>query len=70
MVEYDPRQPWRVTLPPNPPPEQRARAARLDPDSVPTARPVRPTGLPPGAPILLLGLALAAVVVTAVGTAG
>ncbi|MFF5718517.1 hypothetical protein [Streptomyces buecherae] len=70
VVQYDPRQPWRVILPPNPPREAQARATHLDPDSLPTARSVRPTGLPSGAPVLLLGLALAAVVVTVVGTAG
>ncbi|MEU7042737.1 hypothetical protein AB0A77_16965 [Streptomyces varsoviensis] len=34
VVEYDPRQPWRVVVPNNPPGEWLARAQRLDPEAV------------------------------------
>ncbi|MDJ1134973.1 hypothetical protein [Streptomyces iconiensis] len=63
VVEYDPRQRWRVVLPADPPEEWRARAARL----AFTGPPPEPLAarFPPGAQILVLGLLLGALFVVA-----
>ncbi|MFD5697131.1 hypothetical protein [Streptomyces lasiicapitis] len=63
VVEYDPRQPWRVVVPNHPPGEWVARAARLDAEAAHgTEGP--PVGVPPGARVLVTG------VVVAVGLVG
>ncbi|GHC52311.1 hypothetical protein [Streptomyces flavofungini] len=59
VVEYDPRQPWRVVLPNRPPPEWAARAQRLDPEAAHTTE-GPPAGLPPGAHVLVTGAVVAA----------
>ncbi|MFE4248397.1 hypothetical protein ACFRU3_02710 [Streptomyces sp. NPDC056910] len=47
VVEDDPRQPWRVVVPADPPGERSARALRLDPAAdTKSGGPAR--GLPPG----------------------
>ncbi|WP_353945874.1 hypothetical protein ABII15_32630 [Streptomyces sp. HUAS MG91] len=61
VVEYDPKQPWRVVVPDNPPGEWRARARRLDPDTVSVPDAPR-RGLPPGSQVLVLGVLIAAAV--------
>ncbi|MFE6779858.1 hypothetical protein [Streptomyces sp. NPDC057702] len=70
VVQYDPGQPWRVIIPSNPPAEWRARAARLDPAHLASARQLHPAGLPPAAPILALGLTAAAAFLALVRLAG
>ncbi|MVO87727.1 hypothetical protein GPA10_23950 [Streptomyces sp. p1417] len=69
VVEYDPRQPWRVVLPDRPPHEWLARAERLDEDVAATAG-GSPRGLPPGAHVLVTGALVAAGLVGALHLAG
>ncbi|MEV0263965.1 hypothetical protein AB0I49_21855 [Streptomyces sp. NPDC050617] len=67
VVEYDPRQPWRVVVPNDPPREWLARAQRLDPETVrATGGPLR--GLPAGSQILVLGAVAAGVFLWLLGT--
>ncbi|WJV50498.1 hypothetical protein [Streptomyces flavofungini] len=69
VVEYDPRQPWRVVLPDRPPAEWAARARRLDPEAAHTTE-GPPAGLPPGAHLLVAGAVVAAGLVGALHLAG
>lgn len=55
VVEYDPRQPWRVVLPADPPREWRARAAALTLLEKTPGEPVA-ARFPAGAQVLGLGL--------------
>ncbi|MFE7121088.1 hypothetical protein ACFU99_37230 [Streptomyces sp. NPDC057654] len=67
VVEYDPRQPWRVIVPNDPPREWMARAQRLDPEAVGvTGGPAR--GLPAGSQILVLGAVAAGVFLWLLGS--
>ncbi|MFG3254655.1 hypothetical protein [Streptomyces sp. NPDC048172] len=56
VVEYDPRQPWRVVLPADPPWEWAARAEALASNPVETAPPPVAARIPPGFPVLVTGL--------------
>ncbi|MEU7581061.1 hypothetical protein AB0B50_26060 [Streptomyces sp. NPDC041068] len=69
VVEYDPKQPWRVALPDNPPRSWQARAQQLDAEAAHSARePGR--GLPPGVHVLGAGAVLAALVTVLVRLVG
>ncbi|WP_055700372.1 MULTISPECIES: hypothetical protein [Streptomyces] len=69
VVEYDPEQPWRVVVPNDPPRVWLARAQQLDDTAALTAQgPAR--GLPPGAPVLVTGVVLAALATVLMRLAG
>ncbi|MFB8415276.1 hypothetical protein ACFC63_07130 [Streptomyces albidoflavus] len=70
VVAHDPEEPWRTVLPASPPPRERRRARELAAAPVPAAPPVTRTGLPAGAPLLVLGVLYAGVVVALVRVAG
>ncbi|MEU6017046.1 hypothetical protein ABZ826_24230 [Streptomyces sp. NPDC047515] len=59
VVEYDPEQPWRVVIPNNPPREWLARAHGLTPPVLAVKR--RAGGPPAGFRTLVVGVAIAAV---------
>ncbi|MFJ6571245.1 hypothetical protein ACIQNU_27905 [Streptomyces sp. NPDC091292] len=64
VVEYDPRQPWRVILPPYPPTPWLVRADNLDPETATTSTTLTTQGLPPGSPVLIASLLLATAATT------
>ncbi|MFE6720292.1 hypothetical protein ACFVDU_22270 [Streptomyces albidoflavus] len=70
VVAHDPEEPWRTVLPASPPPRERRRARELAAAPVPAAPPLTRTGLPAGAPLLVLGVLYAGVVVALVRVAG
>ncbi|WP_413754146.1 hypothetical protein NRF20_39795 [Streptomyces sp. R-74717] len=67
VVEYDPEQPWRVVIPSNPPREWLARANSVSP---PAEVKERVGGFPAGFPTLVMGVALAAVLLVPVRLLG
>ncbi|MEV0279366.1 hypothetical protein AB0I22_23670 [Streptomyces sp. NPDC050610] len=69
VVEYDPRHPWRVVVPNNPPGEWTARAQRLDPETVRPASGPSPA-LPAGSQILVLGAVVAGLFLWLLWTVG
>ncbi|MET7512040.1 hypothetical protein ABZS88_00925 [Streptomyces sp. NPDC005480] len=69
VVEYDPKQPWRVVVTAGPPGEWRARALRLDP-AAGTKTGGSARGLPPGLPVLDTGAAGAGLLPALVGPVG
>ncbi|GGT32252.1 hypothetical protein GCM10010207_35240 [Streptomyces atratus] len=67
VVEYDPEQPWRVVIPGNPPREWLARANSVSP---PAEVKERVGGFPAGFWTLVMGVALAAVLLVLVRLLG
>ncbi|MFI6727069.1 hypothetical protein [Streptomyces atratus] len=67
VVEYDPEQPWRVVIPSNPPREWLARANSVSP---PAEVKERVGGFPAGFRTLVMGVALAAVLLVPVRLLG